>query len=857
MIFSNIFKKKTGAVSRDEARREAFRTKYAAFHRLLAKNNDVLELMADMEEKRSGEFLFDRQYIEKMTESVAGGIHEIIDRLNEISGNRYSPLYDRYARISSGIKELLARKREIPVCSYTVPYGQVTGDMIDRLGGKNANLGEVRNRIHLPTPEGFAISTYAFKKFIDHNALHGRISGMLNGLSPEDLAQLNRATAEIQDMISSAEVPCDLADAVDKAVGDLLSRPSGTEETVMPPMFSVRSSALQEDGEFSFAGQYATFLNVPPEQILQRYKEVVASLFTSRALFYFKTKGLNESDMVMSVGVLRMIDAKAAGVIYSRDPNNPKSSDVMVSSVRGLGKCVVDGTMTPETYRVSRDKGLEIVVRDLHSQKTMIRCAAGGSTEEIDVTGASTGQSVSDYEIKTLAGYALSIERHYNCPQDIEWAIDSLGNSYILQARPLKIIEKETPRSIPTRVPGHEILIDKGIIACKGIGHGKVQMIRSDADLADFPDGAVLVAKHTSPKYVSVMNRASAIVTDFGGATGHMASLAREFQVPAILDTESATAKLKDGQEITVDAYNCNVYEGRVAELIEFAEKKEEPFKDTLIFKTLQKILKWIVPLNLIDPEGANFRADACETFHDITRFSHEMAMREMFRITSTPSDEIGETRKLIAGIPLVSYLIDLGGGIKEDAPKVLNPEHLASEPLMAFFRGLVASNWPQAKPVDAGGFLGMLAHTATIPEEELQRTGEKSFSFISEHYMNFLLRLGYHLSTVEAFAGDNLNDNYIRFFFKGGGAAADRRLRRVRLISEILKTMDFRVKVVDDVVDAMITKYKKNMIEEKLEVLGRFTAYTKQLDMVMYNDTITDFYIQDFVKKYIRKQAK
>jgi pyruvate,water dikinase len=150
-----------------------------------------------------------------------------------------------------------------------------------------------------------------------------------------------------------------------------------------------------------------------------------------------------------------------------------------------------------------------------------------------------------------------------------------------------------------------------------------------------------------------------------------------------------------------------------------------------------------------------------------------------------------------------------------------------------------------------------MLAHTATIPEEELQRTGEKSFSFISEHYMNFLLRLGYHLSTVEAFAGDNLNDNYIRFFFKGGGAAADRRLRRVRLISEILKTMDFRVKVVDDVVDAMITKYKKNMIEEKLEVLGRFTAYTKQLDMVMYNDTITDFYIQDFVKKYIRKQAK
>jgi pyruvate,water dikinase len=855
MIFSNIFKKKTGEMSRDEAIREVFRKKYAAFHHLLSKNNEVLELMADMEEKRSGEFLFDRQYIEKMTSSVSAGIHEIIDRLNFISGNRYSPLYDRYTFINSGIEELLKRKRDIPVFSYVLPYGEVTGEMTANFGGKNAHLGEVRNRLNLPTPDGFAISSYAFKRFMDHNKLQSKISGKLDGLSPEDLQQLNTATSEIQDMIISADVPPDLGDAVDAALRALLEQHVRVDDAT--PMFSVRSSALQEDGEFSFAGQYATFLNVPPEQVLRRYKEVVASLFTARALFYFKTKGLCENDMVMSVGVLKMIDAKAAGVIYSRDPNNSRSSDIMVSSVRGLGKSVVDGTVTPETYRVSRTPGMDIVKREMHHQQTMVVCSADGSTEEVPVDDISaSGQSISDEDIRTLAEYALSIEKHYDCPQDIEWAIDRHGNRYILQARPLRILEKEAPRSIPTRVPGHEILIDKGIIACKGIGSGKVRKIKSDSDLTDFPEGAVLVARHTSPKYVSVMNKAAAIVTDFGGATGHMASLAREFQVPAILDTEGATLKLEDGQEITVDAYNCNVYDGRVAELIEFAVRKDEPFRDTAIFKTLQKVLKWIVPLKLIDPEGENFRADACETFHDITRFSHEMAMHEMFKITSTPSDDIGETRKLIAGIPLVSYLIDLGGGIKENAPKVINPEHLDSEPLKAFFQGLVASNWPQAKPVDAGGFLGMLAHTATIPEEELQRTGEKSFSFISGRYMNFLLRLGYHLSTVEAFAGENLNDNYIRFFFKGGGAAADRRLRRVRLISEILKTMDFRVKVIDDVVDAAITKYKKHLIEERLEVLGRLTAYTKQLDMVMYNDTITDFYIKDFVKKHIHKPA-
>jgi pyruvate, water dikinase len=854
MLFLNKFKRKAEQDIRNEAKSEAFKAKYSAFQQLLSRNNEILELMADMEEKRSGEFLFDRHYIENNTDLITERMQDIICRLNDISGDKYRLLYDRFDVISSQIRNLLIRKSEIPLCDYTVPFDLVSADMTDRLGGKNANLGEVRNHIHMPTPDGFAISTSAFKKFMEHNNFMGMFISKLAGLSAEDLDELNKVTANIQKMISAAEIPADIRDAVEREI-EAMSH--GMEVSSHPAMFSVRSSALQEDSEFSFAGQYATFLNVPAEQILQRYKDVIASLFTSRALFYFKTKGLSEYDMVMAVGVLRMIDAGAAGVIYSRNPNNAGSDDVMVSSVRGLGKSVVDGTMTPETYMVSRKEELAIINKEVPIQKTMLVCSPGGSLEEVLLTDASAGkQSVSDSQIKVLAGYAIAIEKHYGCPQDIEWAIDKNGVIYILQARPLRIVEKEIPRSIPTRVPGHTILIDKGIIASKGIGFGRVHIVRSDDDLKDFPVGAVLVARHTSPKYVAVMNKTSAIVTDFGGATGHMASLTREFQIPAILDTEYATERLTEGQEITVDAYNCNVYDGKVSELIDIAGQREEPFKDTVIFKTLKKVLKWIVPLRLIDPEGDNFGPEYCQTFHDITRFCHEMAMHEMFSITSTHSDEIGETRKLIAGIPLVSYLIDLGGGIKEGSPKVISPEHLTSEPLKAFFRGLVASNWPQAKPVDAGGFMGMLAHTASIPEEELRQTGEKSFSFTSGNYMNFLLRLGYHLSTVEAFAGDTLNDNYIRFFFKGGGAAPERRLRRVRLISEILKAMDFKVKVVDDVVDAVLTKYRKNLIEDKLEILGRFTAFTKQLDMVLYNDTITDFYIKDFIKKHIIKNA-
>jgi pyruvate,water dikinase len=553
----------------------------------------------------------------------------------------------------------------------------------------------------------------------------------------------------------------------------------------------------------------------------------------------------------MSAGVLAMVDAKAAGVIYTRDPNNPEEDTLIISAARGLGKSVVDGVVTPETYTVSKNN-LEIIKKSMPEQKSMFVCKPEGELQEVSLSEEmQENPSLGREQIKTLAEYAIAIENHYKAPQDIEWAIDKDSTPYILQTRPLLILKEKT-RSVPTRVEGYNILIDRGVIACKGIGFGKAYIIRTEDDLKDFPEGAVLVAKHTSTKYVTVMNKARAIITDVGGATGHMASLTREFQVPTILDTETAMNIIKDGQELTVDAINCNIYDGHVKELEEFAEKREEPFKSTPLFKTLEVVLKWIVPLNLIDPADENFKPESCQTLHDLTRFCHELVMREMFKMTEITSDRVSDAPRLFAPIPMELYLIDLDGGIK-DNPKKLTPEFIQSTPFNAFYTGLASMKWPEPPPLDAKGFMSMVAHTASIPEGELYSIGDRSFSFITGDYMNFSIRLGYHLSTVEAFAGESVNDNYIRFFFKGGGAGRDRRFRRVRLVTEILKNLDFSVKVIEDVIDANLTKYKKPAIEKRLGVLGKLTAYTKQLDMVMYNDAITDMYIDDFVKAHIK----
>ncbi|MGO9611864.1 MAG: PEP/pyruvate-binding domain-containing protein [Dissulfurispiraceae bacterium] len=852
-LFQQVFgiskKSKAETDADKEKRKEALQQRFLAFQRLLAANNHVLESMADMEEKLSGEFLFDRRYLDSSVNAITVSVKDIIDNLNQIAHNKYVVLTDRHQCINSEILGILTKKGEIPVSDYTIPFEDVTRDNADKVGSKCANLGEIRNRIAIPVPDGFAISAFAFKGFMEYNGFREKVQQRLAALSVDNIETLNDTSKEIQDLIREAEVPPDLAKEVSDSYGRLC------DKCQCEIMVSVRSSALQEDGEFSFAGQYSTFLNVPFGSLLQRYKDVVASLFNQRALFYYKTKGFDDFDMVMPVGVLAMVDAKAGGVMYSTDPNDPKKNAVIISAVRGLGLCVVDGTVTPETYEVSRSPGMKIVDRKLSTQLAMLVCKVEGEIAEAVIDASASGKpSLTDEEIQILARYALMLESHFEGPQDIEWAIDRNDRPYILQSRPLRITVKEAAKPLPTRIKGHTILIERGTIACKGVGFGKAYIVRTDEDLKNFPEGAVLVARHTSTKFVTVMKKASAIITDVGAITGHMASLSREFQVPTILDAETATAVIKNGQEITVDAINCNIYEGLVQELIEYADKKEEPFKETHIFKMLERVLKWVVPLGLIDPASETFRAESCQTYHDITRFCHEMGMRELFSVTETSASDVGAV-KLVAGIPMEIYLLDLGEGI-EDTQKHLTPEHLRSVPFIAFLKGLKSMRWPEGQPLDAKGFLGMMAHSASIPEEELLKTAEKSFCFVSKNYMNFAIRLGYHLSTVEAFAGENINDNYVKFFFKGGGAVMERRLRRVRLITEILKCLDFNVTVIDDVVEASLMKYKKETIERKLEAMGKFTVYTKQLDMVMYNDAITDHYIEEFCNTHITEKG-
>lgn len=208
-------------------------------------------------------------------------------------------------------------------------------------------------------------------------------------------------------------------------------------------------------------------------------------------------------------------------------------------------------------------------------------------------------------------------------------------------------------------------------------------------------------------------------------------------------------------------------------------------------------------------------------------------------------------TVPLLSGIPVSVHLLDLGGGIRPGVTEA-TPADILSAPMAAILHGMTALRWPDPPPVDAGGSLGMMAHSATLPEGQPLQMGEKSLAVVGANYTHFYIRLGYHFSLIEAWAGEQLDDNYIRFFFKGGGSLLERRLRRAQLIGDILRLLDFQVKLDEDVIDASVFKCRRADLESRLTVLGKLTAYTKQLDMVMFNNEVTDWYRNEFVQEHI-----
>ena len=834
---------------------EIFRLKYSSFKDLLASNEDNLNIITDIEQKLLGQQIFGMAYVRTVSARTVFHTLRMIKSLNALSGNRYLPLFDVLERVNTNIKTELEERKELPATEFILPYSLIDKGKVDWVGGKSANLGEVLTKVHLPIPEGFAITVRAFDVFFTHNDLVDEVNKRKMDLDPNDPNTIALVSEEIQRLIITAQIPSDLEAAMVSAYDELRER-AGLRDSGAPLRISMRSSAIGEDEELSHAGQYLSMLNVSADKLVQTYKFIVASLYTPRAISYRLAKGIREEDVVMSVACLRMVESVASGIAYSRHPFNMLDDNILISAVWGLGPYAVGGVITPDTYRVSKNNEFRILESKISRKPVQLVCNPDGGLLDIAVPQELQDRPcLSPEQVRTLAECTLKLEQHFKCPQDVEWAIDREGRLLILQSRPLRLdtLQDASSEKVMPRISGYSLLVENGAVAYPGVGFGPAFHVHSEDDLLHFPDGAVIVAKQASPKFVIAMQKAQAIVTDSGSVTGHMASLSREFAVPSVLDAKEATAKIPDGTLITVDAYSGRVYLGKVPELLSLQKPRESHMQGTPVHDTLKKIAEWIVPLHLVDPKAPSFAPSSCKTLHDIMRFVHELSYSEMFKISDIVSAQAGAALKVDAPIPLDLFVIDLGEGLSplpEDARKV-GVEQVASIPFRAVLKGMMHEELrTQApRPIEFKGLLSVMSEQMFSNPQSAERFGDRSYALVSDRYMNFSSRVGYHYSVLDAYCGEAVSKNYITFSFKGGAADDLRRNRRARAISRVLEKLDFTVEVKGDMVSGRFQKFNQSATEEKLEMVGRLLQFTRQMDMLMANESSVEFVAKCFLE--------
>ncbi len=834
-----------------------FRFRYACFKDLLASNSELLNIITDLEEKLRGQEVFGMSYVRSQASRAVFHTLRMVKSLDDLSGHRYPLLFVRLEEINQTVQHEMGESKELDVMELVLPYSKITKEMVDWVGGKNANLGELINRVGLPVPEGFAVTTRAYEFFLEHNSLVDEINKCRRHLDADDPHSVNAASQEIQQLILSAPVPGELEDAILAAYGamaEMMSKKRGASKTVFPRV-ALRSSAIGEDSDLSYAGQYLSVLNVTQDRIVETYKEVIASLYAPRAISYRLNKGMRDEDIAMSVACIEMVESVASGVAFSKHPMRLIEDSMLINAVWGLGLYAVDGVITPDSYVVAKDADLTVRERTASHKPVQLTTQPEGGLVEIPVPQeAQDALCLSAEQVKTLADYVLRLEKHYQYPQDVEWAVDPGGRVLILQTRPLhlELVDTDGAKGVP-RVEGYRVLAEGGAVVFPGIGFGPAFHVESDDQLADFPEGAVLVAKHSTPQFVMVMRKAQAIVTDAGSITGHMASLAREFGVPTVLDAKVATANIKPGTEVTVDAYSGRVYEGKVQELVALQRIRESAMKGTPVYKTLKDVANLIVPLNLVNPAAADFDPDHCRTLHDIMRFVHELSYREMFSISDAVSDTEGAgALRLLAPIPLDLHIIDLGGGLADVSgyARSVRVDQITSVPFKAVMGGMLHEDLRHSgpRPIDLGGFFSVVREQMFAPNNPEERFGDRSYAIVSDHYLNFSSRIGYHYSVLDSFCSESVNKNYITFAFKGGAADELRRMRRVRAIATIFKALDFTVEVREDRVDARYYKYDLESTQNRLDQVGRLLQFTRQMDMLMQSDATVAAIAQCFL---------
>jgi pyruvate,water dikinase len=814
----------------------------ACFREVLHANNTALGFIAQIQEGLQGERAIGASDVRRLVARVTVETYRMVANLDRMIGDpRQSAI-----RCFNAIRAELAREVDLTPALTTaglaVPLADLDGTLAEVVGQKSAFLGEAARIAPGHVPAGFATTVAAYRAFMDNGTLGDRISGLVAAIAPDQVSSCFGASAQIVQMIEAADIPEDVERAIERAVSAMPGYPD--------LKLAVRSSALQEGGvEMSFAGQYRSLLNVPPDGVAEAFRRVVASKYSPEALTYRLGRGFRDDEVAMCCCVVTMVDAVAAGVLYTAFPT-VSGAHTVLQAVRGLGLSAVDGSAEPDSFVIDR-KARRVIDAKRGLQDELLQCAPGEGTERIPLDhGTRAAPAVTSEQALRVAELAWQIEARLGPPLDVEWAIDRADRIFVLQVRPLTdVAGAEVPRK--SRVAGAGVLVERGVRVCGGAASGPVCPVASDLDVLRCPAGAVVVVREANPRYAVLLPRASALVADLGEVTGHLATVARELRVPALFATRHATSSLVAGTMVTVDADARVVYAGRVEQALAVADQPSASGPRDPNRALLATVAKRIVPLTYRDRLASGYSPRRCKTLHDIIRYCHQATVEAMFDMGDRAVQRGQVVRRLISEVPIDCRVFDLGGGLREGvADHEIVLDDVSCVPLRALWRGMTDPRlpWRQERAVSLSGFISAMANYNFDQDSRTRNLGEPSYVFISADYMNLNSRIGYHFSTVDARIGDNVESNYASFRFVGGSTGIEQRSRRALLIQRLLAAHGFETDCRADLVNARVRHRPTDEIERSLVLVGLVITYVNHLDMVLTSDQVVRRYEEAFL---------
>ena len=812
---------------------QRLRARYGAFKALLAADEASLLLVAELEEIFAGARQVDPARTRWLCGRLSEAVGEVVERLLAMRPGGYPGLPEALGRVRAG----LARQLEPPqpadnvekVPPLVLPLDMALGKP-ELAGGKAANLAVVQ-KAGLRVPQGHVATTEAFRRFMDSGRLRPRLERLLRQVDLSRPERISPLCAGMQALVLGAPVPPDLAQAL---------REAAASPELCGGLLAVRSSAVAEDGELSFAGQYLSELNVRPEDIVDAYRRVVAAKYRPTAVTYRVRCGLPDDCAPMAVLLLPMVPALAAGVLHTSD-NLPGAAGKCMSvfALSGLGEALVSGQAEPRVLRLARWLPAQLLE------------ASGPACVELGP------KALSDL---VLAG--LVLQSVFLRPQEVEWALDQEGRLFVLQSRAhnpalgrpeaREVVRPDGPDGQDG--PGAQVLArDLGPVA-PGVACGPVFHLGPGADVAGVPAGCVLAVDSLGPALARCVDRVAAVVARCGSRASHFASVARENGLPVVSGMEDGRARLPEGLLVTVDAGAGRVLAGCAEALLNAPARRRDEERQRLA-ERFAGLARQTCHLTLTDPEAPEFAPAGCASLHDLVRFCHEKAVAEMAGLSEDSGRSgrgLGRARRLVADLPLALYLLDLGGGLAPPARRGAGsgadvlPEDIASAPMRELWQGLARAgetwsdtgfccDWQEFDRISAGIFRKDSRLLA-------------SYALLSADYLHLLVRFGYHFAVLDSLCGQRAEANYINFRFKGGGGLPEQRLLRIHFISQVLAGCGFAVRVRGDMLDARLSRVEEQEMRRALVVMGRLLVRTQRLDLGLADEEQAGRLARDFL---------